>query len=410
MRRVILISLAVLVTLAGLLLIWQLRLGVVLFLISLAVAAMLRPATNFWVRRGFKQGFGILLTYFLLLLVLGGLIYLIAGGFLKEVQQATNAFTQTYEKITRTWPQGAPFQQSIARQLPPPQALYGAIAGEQGTQLFQNIFGAASGVFVILGQFLIVLILSIYWTADRIHFERLLLSLLPAGRRIWARGVWRTIEIEVGAYLRSELVQSLLAAILLGLGYWLMGLPYPVSLALIGALLWLIPWVGAVIALILPLLTGLTQSPILGIGAGLYTVFILLVLELVIEPRLFSRKHYSPLLTVILMVALADVIGLVGLLIAPPLAAAIQVFFNTVLRRSTAEAPANPRAQIAILRTRLNAVHQQIESADLALKPELGSLVERLDNLIEEADEALQTNQPVDPPALGLPVQTNGKS
>lgn len=409
MRRVILASLAILGTLTGLALVWQLRLAVVLFIVSLAVAAMLRPATNFWARRGLKQGIGILLTYLLLLLVLGGLIYLIAGQFLLEVQQATNAFTNTYENITRTWPEGTPFQQSIAGQLPPPPALYRAITGEQGDRLFQNVFGFASGLLTIVGQMVIVLILSIYWTADRVRFERLWLSLLPASRRIRARSVWRAIETEVGAYLRSELLQSLLAAVLLGLGYWLMGLKYPVSLALISALLWLIPWVGAVLALILPLLTGLNQGLILGVAAGLFTVFILLFLELVIEPRLFNRRHYSPLLTVILMVALADAMGLLGLLIAPPLAATIQVVFNAALRRSSAEEPADPRAQIAVLRTRLDAVYNQMETTDSVLKPELGSLVERLDDLIEEADETLQIKQRFEPPTLGLPAQPDVK-
>jgi predicted PurR-regulated permease PerM len=79
----------------------------------------------------------------------------------------------------------------------------------------------------------VILFLSIYWIINQIHFERLWLSLLPTGLRRQARDIWRTIEIDLGAYMRSELFQSLAAGLLLGLGYWALGSPYPVLLALI---------------------------------------------------------------------------------------------------------------------------------------------------------------------------------
>ena len=55
----------------------------------------------------------------------------------------------------------------------------------------------------------------------------------------------RTLEQELGAYTRSEVIQSLLAVLLLGTGYWLLGSQYPALLAVVGAIAWLVPVVGA---------------------------------------------------------------------------------------------------------------------------------------------------------------------
>ena len=135
--------------------------------------------------------------------------------------------------------------------LPTPDKLFEAVTGEQGQFVLPAVLSFTEGVGGIASGVILVLFLSIYWSINQIHFERLWLSLLPSEQRKQARGVWRTIEPNLGAYIRSEIVQSLLAGLLLGLGYWLLGSQYPILMALIGALAWLIPLVGAPLAVIL---------------------------------------------------------------------------------------------------------------------------------------------------------------
>jgi hypothetical protein len=135
-------------------------------------------------------------------------------------------------------------QQTLARQLPAASDVSQVITGPQGGALLQTVLGLTLGSFDLLGQLLIVLVLSMYWSADQEHFKRLWLSLLPFQARARARDVWQNIETGFGAYLRSQVIQTVLAALLLSFGYQVLGLKYPVALALIGAIGWLIPWVG----------------------------------------------------------------------------------------------------------------------------------------------------------------------
>lgn len=387
MKRFLQSIFVVIATLVILILAWQLRGALILFVLSLAVAAATRGPVNFWMKRGLSRGLGILLTYLLGLTFLGGLIYLISSPVLRDLQLVTDSFDRFYWRITTNWPAGTQFQQMIGNQLPPPQDLYNAITGEQGKQLVQNFLGVASGILGSVAKFAIVLVLSIYWSIDRLHFEHQWVSLLPVDKRSRAREIWRELEDSVGGYIRSELFQSVVAGLLLGTGYFVMGLDFPALIALTGALLWLIPWLGAGLALVLPLLTGLSAGPGLAIAAPVYTVVVLAFLEHFVEPRMFDRRRYSSLLIVIVLVAMGMAYGLIGLLLAPPLAAAIQTLYNSLARTPPLVVQEDLAIKVNTLRQRVASMEEQVTGMEGQPSPEVVNLLSRLSNVMEQADE-----------------------
>ncbi len=265
------------------------------------------------------------------------------------------------------------------------------------------ILGFTQGIGGIVSGGIVILFLSIYWSINQIHFERLWLSLLPSGQRKQARNIWRTIESEIGAYIRSEIIQSVLAALLLGFGYWLLGSPFPMLLALIGALAWLIPLVGAGLALILPLLMGLLTGVQLSLFTVFYTLVVLIALKVWIEPRLFRHKSYNPILTLVILLALADAFGLLGILVAPPLSAVCQILWNLLVSNRLVSGAA---AQISDLKERLTNLLAVIKEMD-ELPPQLVvSSMERLTELLLKAEPILQANLPANPPDLFHPPQS----
>ncbi len=388
MKRIIWYTIIVLLTLGGLVLLWQFRGAVVLFFLSLATAAVFRPGIEWLHSRGVPRIVAILITYILGLGTVIGLLAAFSGPVLAELQQLTNDFTSAYTRFLTAAPQGSQFERELASQLPPLENLLKGIAGNQGAALAGTLLGFASNLLDGLSQFIIVIVLSIYWSADEVHFERLWLSLLPGAQRTRARAIWRETEKGVGAYIRSELIQSILAALLLWLAYRLIGLPYPTLLALLGALVWLIPWMGALMAVIVPFLLGMMISVPLGIAAAAVTLLILGVMEGVVEPRFFNRKRYSSLFIILMIIALSDVYGLVGLLIAPPLAAAIQIFFSHILAQPSTEAAVDPATQLTNLRAELSRVEQMGPPEEDA--PRVESLMERLRGLINRTEEAIK--------------------
>lgn len=417
MKRLAWYAIVVLGTTTVLVLLWQFRAEFIQFLLSLAMAAAVRPIINVLNRRyKLSPGIASMLIYTVGLVIIGVLFYTISGLLLTELQRAANNFALTYEVIKAEWPQGTAFQQAVAEQLPPPLEFYNALAGEQGTVLFQTLFGVTSGFFTLIGQIFVILVLSIYWSIDRARFERLWLSLLPAEQRIGARDVWRNMEDGVGAYIRSELIQGLLAGVLLAAGYWSLGIRYPITLALVGVLVGSIPLVGAPLAAILPLVTGLSTNPSLAIAAALCTGAIFLILELVVEPHFFDRQRYSSLLMVLGMVILANDFGLLGLILAPLLVMVIQILFTYLMRQSVPTAAPKPSLQVTDLQTRLAEVQTMVGELDDPLPVETTSMLKRLTGLLKKAQDTLPEGAPAEAAngnALFLPAisrPTSGES
>ena len=395
MKRLAWFTLIILATLTTAILFWEFRVAVVLFTLSLAVAAAVRPLVDRFAARGLPRGLALLFTYAICVGGVIALVLILSGPLLANLQQLTKDLASGYEQIKAQWPNGSPLQQSLAQQLPATSDLSQAITGPQGGAVLQTVLGLTLGSFDLLGQLLIVLVLSMYWSADQEHFKRLWLSLLPFEARTRAREVWQNIETGFGAYLRSQVIQSVLAIILLGLGYQVLGLKYPVALALIGAIGWLIPWAGVLLAVIPAVLVGLSISPVLGLLAAALTIGVLSFLEFVVEPRLFNRRHFSSLLAVIVLLVLADEYGLIGILVAPPVAAAIQIFVGQLIRSTTlsmATPPAHPidlTQPLSVLQARLTSVQARI-AAQTESAPELINLANRLTQLIEQAAQEEQ--------------------
>jgi predicted PurR-regulated permease PerM len=401
---------------------WELRSAVLIFFLSLGTSAALRPAIEQLHRWGLPKSLALAVTYLGCVVAFVALALALAFPLAANVQEFAGDFKSAYQDVAQTWPQGNAVQRALARSLPswddlqrvslraaetvPVEA--DAPREDDATEPAQpssdawwtpravhTVLGATWGFFGTILNVLIIVVLSLYWSIDRIHFERLWLSLLDVDRRQRARDTWRAVEQATGAYLQREVVQSLAAGIMLGIGFSVFRQPYPILSAAVGALAWLIPWIGAPLAMIsvtaiwLPrfLLAGGQGTIVTLLAAALYTLLVLMLLEWLVEPRLFRRKRYNPILLVLVAVGMVDWLGFFGLLIAPPVAAAVQILGGQYLAQraaAAAEVEISPRAlagRLATLRARM---------ADTeGLREETKSVVERLGSLVDRARDEL---------------------
>ncbi|PKN94028.1 MAG: hypothetical protein CVU44_06390 [Chloroflexi bacterium HGW-Chloroflexi-6] len=394
---------AVMTTLLALVVLWQFRAVVGYVLISLTLAAALRPL----VERLFEPGLLKRVTWLLFYLIgLGGfglLLFLTGEAAILDIQQLADTVSTQDAWVLPIWLEGSSFQQSLMAQLPAPSKLFEAFTGDEGQLVLPAILGFTQGLGGVISGAFVILFLSIYWSTNQVHFERLWLSLLPSDQRKQARSIWKTVEPDIGAYIRGEIVQSLLAGLLLGLGYWLLGSPYPALLALVGALTCLIPVIGTTLAVISVLLVGLLTSVQLSLLTVLYTLIALTGLGIWIMPRIFNRRWDNPILTVILLIAMADAFGLLGIILAPPLSAVCQILWKQLVSHRAASGAG---AQISDLKDRQAHVWEAINEMDEPAVPLLTSSMESLTRLIEKAEPILQAGLVVEPSGPFAPVQT----
>jgi putative permease len=127
----------------------------------------------------------------------------------------------------------------------------------------------------------------------------------------------------------------------------------------------------------------LLSGPITAAVAALCTVLILLLLEFVVQPRLVGARRFSSLLIILTMMAMASVAGLVGLLAAPPLAAAIQILLEQLLPTASER----PVVAAVPLQERLAAARAVLASMPESAAPEATSVLDRLSQLVEKASQ-----------------------
>jgi predicted PurR-regulated permease PerM len=389
-KQILLFGTAVMTTLFALVIAWEFRLAIVYVLVSLIVAAALRPLANRLIKHGIVMRVVWGLVYIGMLLGFIALLFLTVKAAVTEIQQLTLKLSKQDEWVLPSGLKGSLFQQMVVTRLKAPKEIIQPLIGDQDQLELPVIVTFTQGLADVAQGMFVILLLSIYWTVSQTHFERLWLSLLPATQRKQTRDIWRTIEPEMGAYVRGLVIQGLLVGVLLSLGYRIIGSDYPVSLALAGVLASLIPVIGGALAVIPPLLIGfLTNFPI-GIFTALYTIIIFIILGR-ISPRLFKRSWDNPISTLVIFIALANVFGLLGVIIAPPIAAVSQILWNYLINFRMAS---GSTAQISDIKERQEKVWTTIRSMDDPAIPLVTNSMERLTQLIEKSQPVLEDGLP----------------
>ncbi|MDX1413361.1 MAG: AI-2E family transporter [Candidatus Promineifilaceae bacterium] len=373
----------ILATLTVLVVLWQFKLILLLFVLSLFVAAAIRPFVEVLVERGLSKGAAQLILY-LIGLLLFALFLLFAGElFLREFNTALNRTVLHYESLYSRWQNGEAWQQTAAEQLPPPLT-YTEVRETELGEFVPVVMTIMSSMTGALGGLLLLLALSVYWGVDQYRFERLWLSLLPATRRAYFRDSWRSVEMAVGQYLRQQSLQSLLTFILVAIGAAIIGFDFPLLLGVVGALAAFLPLIGGLLTAVFALALGSLQSWPLAFAAAVITLLIFIGIELIVEPRLQPYKRRRFLLIILVMLPMLETFGIWGLIMTPPLAAGLEALSAQIYKQLMAKR--QRIVQLKDLEARYQKLTLQIaESENESISPEVKNLSERLAELLHES-------------------------
>jgi putative permease len=390
----------IVLTLATLVLLWRWRVVVVLFVGSLAVASALRPLAERLVERGWRGRIALGAAYLACALVTVALAMMILDPLSENLDRLPRDLSAAHVQIAEQWPSGDRFERMVASSLPSPDRVDEVVTSILGERPERWLMLTTFDAFAVLANIVFVFILSLYWSFDRVRFERLWLSIVPVEQRGVAREVWREADNEVGAYVRSEAVQTIVAILLLSVGLYLLGHPYPALVACVGAIAWMIPWFGGLItvaltmALALPVwIVGDKSLAMAIVPAGVCAIAVLTFLEFVVEPRFFDRRRYNSLFVIMLAIGFVELFGWSGLLLAPPTAAAIQIALEKIVagRRAAVESAITPISADLSVRDRLRSLRADV-AAEAEPRPHVLSLIDRLDKLAGNVEETVAEN------------------
>lgn len=307
----------------------------VLVVVALFLAAGLNPVVEYFMSHGMRRPWA-------LLVVIAGVLLTLALFILAIVPVVTDQVTA----ITDNAP-GWLDQLLHNKQIQDLNDQYDLVDKAKdyisSGDLWQAVFGGALNVGLkvlsLLGNVFIVIVLTLYFLASLPKIKRALYQLAPASRRDRVSKLGDQIVRSIGGYVSGAFVIALLAGIsslvflvAIGLG------EYAVALALVVAILDVIPMIGATLGAIVVCAIAFATDPKMGIASVVFYVAYQQVENYVIYPRVMSRSVEIPgAMTVIAALMGAALLGVVGALLAIPTAAAVLLIVREVwVRRQDA--------------------------------------------------------------------------
>ena len=304
----------------------------VLIIISLFLAMGLNPAVDYLQSRKLKRGasVGVVVVVALLVIILFALVVIPpvfsqANDLLDSAPQLIDSLknNRTIAELNNQYGVIDTLQAKFESWVTDGKILTGAFGGVVGV-----------GRTVLSGAFstLTVLVLTLYFLSSLPSVTKIFYRLAPASRRERVSKIGDAIISRVGAFVGSQVLIAALAAIFvffLSLG---LNLPYAAALGMVILFVALIPLVGHFIGASIVILVALTESPTKALLALiLYTLYVQIE-NYIITPRIMKRSLSIPGLVTILAALLGtSLLGLVGGLLAVPIAAAVLLIMDEVV-------------------------------------------------------------------------------
>lgn len=244
-------------------------------------------------------------------------------------------------------PRYAGIIEAAARRAGVPLPLKGAAAdwtqriaalGPQLASLLTNVLSGAAGAVTVA-------VLTVYLLIDGRRIEIELMRLLPRAERQPTRQMLAEIATEVGAYMRGQVLTSVLAGLFAFLLLSVLRVPEPLALACLMAVADAIPMVGPLLGSVPAVLVALTQSIPTAVAVGIGYVLYFALESHVIVPRIYGKSmKLSSSGVVIAMSIGSTLMGILGAVLALPVAAAVPVVLRFVSDWRKREAEAAARA------------------------------------------------------------------
>ncbi|MGW2160976.1 AI-2E family transporter [Nonomuraea sp. NPDC001699] len=202
-------------------------------------------------------------------------------------------------------------------------------SGDLGRQVFGGLLGIASIVVSAVFSTLTVLILTLYFLGALRSITRTGYRLIPRSRRDRARLLGDEILARVGGYVAGNLIISLIAGVTTFVFLSIAGVPYALALAIIVALTDLIPLIGAFIGA--GIATLFASLPV-AIATLIFFIVYQQIENYLIAPKVMKSSVDVPAAATIVAALIGGaLLGVVGALLAIPVAAAVQVIVNHVV-------------------------------------------------------------------------------
>lgn len=304
----------------------------ILIIISLFLAAGLNPAVLFFQNRGLKRGASVGAVMGLVLLFVAVFIAIAAPPLIDQGNQLVNNAPQLVKDLNNN-----AFINDLNNRYGVIDSLQTRVDsvikdGQFAITAFGGVIGVGKAVVSGLVSTFTILVLTLYFLAALPQVVQISLRFVPATRRDRVSKLSNAIIARVGSFVGGQGIIAILAALFILIMGLIIGMPYTAPLAMVVLVCGFIPLVGHFIGMSIVTLVSLTKSPTTALVAlGSYIIYVQIE-NYVITPKIMRKSLAIPgLVTIIAALLGTSLLGLIGGLLAVPIAAAVLLIIDEVV-------------------------------------------------------------------------------
>lgn len=293
---------------------------VVLFFIVLIIVAAMTPLVE-WMSKYIPRILAVIILAIIFIGVLVGIGFLIVPPLVAEIKLLAINLPIITAKL-------GPVYDSIQNSMSNYQEGLINVSSQLG-KLTSGLYSTTLGFISSLVAFFTILVLSFYMLIEKNTLVSYFSNLFPEERRESLAQIFRKFNTKMGQWLGGHLLLMVVVGLLDAIALVALGIPYALILAIWGGLMELIPYLGPWLALIPAAIIGFTISPL----AAVLIVAAYLIIQQIeaqfLAPKILGKAvGLSPVIIILALLAGAKLMGILGMVIAVPVAATIAVLIQ----------------------------------------------------------------------------------
>lgn len=307
----------------GLVLVYLLKNILVMIFLAIIIAAAVDSPIDWLVRHKMRRSIAVAVVYVLLIAILGFMVYLIvpplAGQLISIARNLPDYLAGAQSKLQ--WLGGSFSHQNLQDLI--------LNLGQTLNASAANIFAATMNVFGGIISAFLVLVISIYLAVQEQGVKKFVLSLVSPKNEVYAASLVDRILSKLGAWMRGQLVLMAIIGVMVYIGLTLLKIKFALTLALLTGLLEIIPVIGPIISAVPGVLFALLQSFGLAILVAIFYYFVQELEKYLIVPLVMKKSvDLNPITVIVAVLIGAELYGIIGAVIAIPIAAIISIIFQ----------------------------------------------------------------------------------
>ena len=281
---------------------------------------------------GVSQKAGVLLFTMVIAIGLVMMGMWFAPSVAEQIDQLSGAIPVAAKRL-ESWLSEYQWGKDLLARLTPEELLTGSL-GSTATSAVSTTFGG-------LGNIVIILFIGIYGALEPLTYQKGLLSVLPPTSRARGQEVVAHSVSRLRHWLKAQFISMTAVGLLTAIGLWAIGLPLPILLGLIAAVLAFIPNIGPILACLPALSLALPDGMGMLVSVLVVYVSVQTAESYLLTPMIQRREvHLPPALILCVQVLLGVMFGILGLALATPLIALGLVLIREIYVKDFLEAPA----------------------------------------------------------------------